>query len=271
MTLPTQTQAVRTVDVVRRGQTTAARDVVAVELPLEVRLNGEPLAIIMRTPGGDRELSLGFLFSEGLVRSRDDVRRVDVEEGAGFCNVLFVRGRDEAVAEALAERRQVTTNSSCGLCGRRTLASLAVAAPVSDVEWSIETDAVSRFPDALRAAQPAFALTGGLHAAGLFDVGGQPEATAEDVGRHNAVDKLIGRMLTAGRLPLTRSVLFVSGRASYEIVQKAWLAGIPFVAAVSAPSSLAIDLARTAGITLMGFVREGRFNIYTHPERVAPT
>ena len=160
-------------------------------------------------------------------------------------------------------------NSSCGMCGRRTLESLAVDAPRVTIEWSVDLETIGRLPDALRTAQPAFAQTGGLHAAACFDIEGRLEVSAEDVGRHNAVDKVLGRMIEARRLPLSRSLLLVSGRASFEIVQKAWLGGIPFVAAVSAPSSLAIELAREAGITLLGFVREGRFNIYCHPERVA--
>jgi FdhD protein len=172
------------------------------------------------------------------------------------------------VAAALAERRQVTMNSSCGMCGRRSLDSLAVNAPQPMVEWSVDGDTIGKLPDTLRAAQPAFAQTGGLHAAACFDLQGRLDASAEDVGRHNAVDKLLGRMLEAERLSLTRSLLLVSGRASFEIIQKAWLGGIPLVAAVSAPSSLAIDLAREAGITLVGFVRDGRFNIYTHAGRV---
>lgn len=262
-------EAVRAIDVRRRGAAAASRDCVAVELPLEVRLNGAPFSVTMRTPGADRELALGFLFTEGILRSRGDVQRVDLDEVAHTANVVLVRGRDEQVAEALSQRRAVTMSSSCGLCGRRSLASLAVNAPRCAVGWSIAEETIVALPDALRAAQPGFAETGGLHAAALFDVEGRLEASAEDVGRHNAVDKLLGRMLDLGRMPLARSLLFVSGRSSFEIVQKAWLGGIPFVAAVSAPSSLAVDLAREAGMTLLGFVREGRFNVYAGPERLA--
>jgi FdhD protein len=233
-----------------------------------VRLNGVPFSVIMRTPGCDRELALGFLFAEGLIRRGDDVERIEPDDQAGIVNVVFTRSRGDVVAAALAERRQVTVNSSCGMCGRRSLESLAVSAPRAVVEWAVDRETIGRLPDTLRAAQPAFAQTGGLHAAATFNVQGGLEASSEDVGRHNAVDKVLGRMLELGRLPLTRSLLFVSGRLSFEIVQKAWLGGIPFVAAVSAPSSLAIDLACEAGITLVGFVREGRFNIYAYPERV---
>jgi FdhD protein len=259
---------VRPVDVVRSDGRGEVTDHVAVELPLEVRLDGAPFSVIMRTPGADRELALGFLFSEGLIRGRGEVEHIDIDEPSSVVDVVFSPSRAEAVAQALAGRRQVTMNSSCGMCGRRTLESLAVDAPRATIDWSIGSRMMSALPDALRAAQPAFARTGGLHAAACFDLQGRLEASAEDVGRHNAVDKLLGRMLDGGRLPLARSLLLVSGRTSFEIVQKAWLGGIPLVAAVSAPSSLAIDLAQEAGITLLGFLREGRFNIYTHPERV---
>ena len=261
--------ATRPVDVVRRGEDRVSADHVAVEAPLEVRLNGQPFSVIMRTPGTDRELTLGFLFSEGLVRRRADVQRVDLDESVGVANVVFERGRADAVAEALGQRRQVAMHSSCGLCGRRNLESLEINARPLAGEWSVETATIDGLPTTLHAAQPAFAQTGGLHAAGLFDLEGRLVASAEDVGRHNAVDKLVGRMFEGGRLPLSRLLLLVSGRASFEIVQKAWLAGIPLVAAVSAPSSLAVDLACQAGMTLLGFVRDGRFNVYAHPDRVA--
>lgn len=262
--------AIRPVDVVRRGEQEVSSDHVAVEAPLEVRVNGQPFSVIMRTPGADHALTLGFLFSEGLVRRRADVVRVDVDESLGVTNVVFERGRADAVAEALGARRQVAMHSSCGLCGRRSLESLEIDAPPFAREWSVETATIDGLPATLHTAQPVFAQTGGLHAAGLFDLDGRLVDSAEDVGRHNAVDKLVGRMFAAGRLPLSRSLLLVSGRSSFEIVQKAWLAGIPLVAAVSAPSSLAVDLAVRAGMTLLGFVRDGRFNVYAHPERVAP-
>ena len=262
------TGAVRAVNVRRAGTALAAVDHVAVEEPLEVRLNGAPFAVIMRTPGSDRELALGFLFSEGIVEGRDDVERIDLVDADDVVNVVFVRSRADAVAAAIAERRQVTINSSCGMCGRRTLDSLAVSAPPAAIEWSIDHAVLAALAETLCAAQPAFAQTGGLHAAGCFGLGGSLEAGAEDVGRHNAVDKVLGRLLDGGRLPLSRSLLMVSGRASFEIIQKAWLAGIPLVAAISAPSSLAVDIAERAGITLVGFLRGGRFNVYTHAERL---
>jgi FdhD protein len=266
----TSSHAIRPVDVVRSGGGGWSSDHVAVESPLEVRVNGHPFSVIMRTPGADRELTVGFLFTEGLVRHYADVERVDVDEPSGVANVIFVRGRADAVAEALGQRRQVAMNSSCGLCGRRSLESLEINAPPLAMEWSVEAAVIDGLPATLRSAQSAFAHTGGLHAAGLFDLQGRLEVSAEDVGRHNAVDKLLGHMLETGRVPLGRSLLLVSGRSSFEIVQKSWLGGLPLVSAVSAPSSLAVDLARQAGMTLLGFVRDGRFNVYAHPDRVAP-
>ena len=264
----TDSGAVREVDVRRDGCVTPETDHVAVERPLEVRLNGEPFSVIMRTPGADRPLVLGFLLTEGVLQRRSQVARIDLDDDAGIANVVFNRGSADAVAEALAGRRQVSLNSSCGLCGRRSLESLTLDAPPCPIEWTVDAALVVRFPEMLLAAQSAFARTGGLHAAGLFDLDGRLEASAEDVGRHNAVDKLLGRMLDEGRLPLTRSLLLVSGRSSFEIVQKAWIGRIPFVAAVSAPSSLAVDLARKAGVTLLGFLREGHFNVYAHATRL---
>lgn len=264
-------RAVQPVETLRVGGGAAARvtDDVAVESPLEVRLNGIPFAVIMRTPGDDEDLALGFLFSEGVVRGSQDVSRIEpVGPTSDAINIIVSRSRADAVAQALSERRQVAMNASCGMCGRRSLASLALDAPPLRESWSVDEATIASLPVRLTAAQPVFACTGGLHAAGLFDLDGRLEAGAEDVGRHNAVDKLLGAALREGRLPLGRSLLCVSGRASFEIVQKAWLGGIPLIAAVSAPSSLAIDLARTAGITLLGFVRDGRCNVYSHAERV---
>lgn len=253
---------------VKEDRTKPAVDRVATELPLEVRLEGEPFSVIMRTPGADDDLAVGFLFTEGVIRNAREVRRVEPTEVPNVINVRLSRERAEILPELLGQRRQVTTNSSCGMCGRRTLESLEVNAPPLAARWSVRSDLVASLPDTLRAAQWTFAETGGLHAAGLFNTEGRLEISAEDVGRHNAVDKLLGRMVMTRRTPLERSLLFVSGRSSFEIVQKAFLGGIPFVAAVSAPSSLAIELARKTGITLLGFVRDGRFNIYAHHERV---
>jgi FdhD protein len=251
-----------------------ARDAVAVEEPLEVRVNGEPFAVIMRTPGEDRDLAAGFLLAEDVVRSVDEVGLIeyceDVEdEGRG--NTLNVTVTGDAVARLdvrLRDRRRVVMTSSCGLCGRRTIASLRARVPAVGGNWTVPAAVVSALPRALRGAQRVFEATGGLHAAGLFDLDGRLTLMAEDVGRHNALDKVVGRRLVEGRLPLDRTLLQVSGRMSYELVQKALVAGIPLVAAVSAPSSLAIDLAVEAGITLCGFVRGDSFNVYTHDQRV---
>ncbi len=243
-------------------------DRVAVELPLEVRLHSEPFSVIMRTPGDDHHLALGFLLTESVVSEPQDIERVDVDDVENVVNVWLRPERHAAAARALGERRQVTMNSSCGMCGRRSLESLALDAKAFVVGWRISEDIVRSLPAALGATQSAFSETGGLHAAGVFDLEGRLMASAEDVGRHNAVDKLLGRMFVEHRLPLDRAVLVVSGRSSFEIVQKAWRGGIRMIVAVSAPSSLAIDLAREAGITLLGFVRDGRFNVYAHAERL---
>jgi FdhD protein len=259
---------VQPVDVWRYPEQVSGDDAVAVEAPLEVRLHGEPFSVIMRTPGADRDLALGFLLTEGLLRHRDELARVDVLDAAHAVDVALVPARQHAAAVALARRRSVTTTSSCGLCGRASLASLTVDLPVCPHEWHVAAAVVGALPDALRRVQSAFARTGGLHAAALFATDGRLVASAEDVGRHNAVDKLLGRMLLAGALPLRDVLLMVSGRSSFEIVQKAWYGSVPFVAAVSAPSSLAVQLAHDAGITLLGFVRDGRFNVYAHAGRV---
>ena len=241
-------------------------DVAATEEPMEVRVNGEPFAVTMRTPGADRELAAGFLFSERVIGSAADIDSIERHSQAR--NVLDVR-IDAACARDLTDvRRRVVTNSSCGICGRVTIESLRVDAPMIRADWTVPAAIVTALPDALRAAQDVFTETGGLHAAGLFDSDGRLETMAEDVGRHNAVDKVVGRMLMQGRLPLDRSILLVTGRTSYEIVQKAVLAGIPIVGAVSAPSSLAVELAEDAGITLLGFVRGTTFNVYSHSRRV---
>lgn len=260
--------AFQPVDVVRVEEQRPRRttDQAAAEVPLEVMLNGQPFSVIMRTPGADRDLAVGFLFSESVIGSADDIGNID--EAENVVNVVLIHNSAAGLAKILAQRRNVTMNSSCGLCGRRTLESLEVNAPPLAACWTIAADAIGRLPTVLRTAQWAFAETGGLHAAGLFDLHGHLEATAEDVGRHNAVDKVLGRMLQLRRLPLQQSLLFVSGRSSFEIVQKAFLAGIPLVGAVSAPSSLAIELARAVGITLVGFVRDGNFNIYAREERI---
>ena len=265
---------VRSFEVVRvRGEQRGADvDRAATEEPLEIRLHSRPFAVIMRTPGADRELAAGFLLAEQVIAGADDLGTIEyctTPTTAAAENVVNVTLIDPArVERALGNRRQVTTNSSCGMCGRRTIESLtAGAAPIVST-WTMPAALLLLLPERLRAAQAGFDETGGLHAAGLFAPDARLVDYAEDVGRHNAVDKVIGRMLLGDALPLSQHLLCVSGRTSFEIVQKALLAGIPFVAAVSAPSSLAIDLAQDSGITLVGFVRGDSFNIYTHSERI---
>jgi FdhD protein len=306
---------------VREGRRTVERDHAATEEPLEIRLHGRPFAVIMRTPGRDRELAAGFLLAERVIRTADELgtieyctgrdgslvgpaeagphargldvagphaRGLDVAgpHGAGphapknpaglsapqnVVDVTLSNGSEERLAHLLDSRRQVTTHASCGLCGRRTIESLATDVDPIRASWTVAAAAITGMPDRLREKQTVFDETGGLHAAGLFavDAGGVGLVdVAEDVGRHNAVDKIVGRMLMREALPLSTHVLCVSGRTSFEIVQKALFAGIPVVAAVSAPSTLAIELADAFGITLVGFVRGAGFTIYSHARRI---
>lgn len=253
---------------------TGQRDLAAVEEPLEIRLHGRPFVVIMRTPGADRELVAGFLLAEGVVRSGDELgavehcRHPDHPDLHNVVNV-FLMGRAAAGVESLlAERRNVVTSSSCGVCGRLTIDALKTRASPIRAESPVDAALLAGLPSALRERQPLFDQTGGLHAAALFTTSGDFVTMAEDVGRHNAVDKVIGQMVLDGKLPLLGHVLVVTSRASFEIVQKAWLAGIEVVCAVSAPSSLAIELAAEAGITLAGFAREAGFNVYAHPHRL---
>jgi len=266
----TANDPVRSVELVRVEGTRreAVSDRVAVERPLEVRLSGEPFSVIMRTPGNDRHLAVGFLFSEGIVRSSRDIASIQDDAGGDVIDLILAPGRADILPDVLGTRRNVAMNSSCGLCGRRTLESLDVPGARLDTRWTISSAVVSSLPGLLARGQQAFAETGGLHAAALVFPDGTVEHTAEDVGRHNAVDKLVGLMVMTGRLPLDAQVLAVSGRLSFEIVQKAWMAGLAVVVAVSAPSSLSIDLAERAGMTIIGFTRGGRFNIYTGADRV---
>lgn len=269
-------ESVRRVPVrrVSRGRRASGEDAVAVEEPLEVRLHGTSFAVIMRTPGADRDLAAGFLLAEGVITSAADIGAVEHcrhpahPELHNVVDVFVTAAARPAVERHLRERRNVPASSSCGLCGRVTIESLECRAAPLSIEWRLAQAAAGRMPEWLRARQRLFEDTGGLHAAGLFQPDGECLAFAEDVGRHNAVDKVVGRMLMEERLPASRAALAVSGRTSFEIVQKAWIAGVPVVCAVSAPSSLAIDLAATAGITLIGFARDGGFNVYAHGERL---
>jgi FdhD protein len=268
--------AVQPIDVVRVGPTagTMASDVAAMEEPLEIRLGGLPFVVIMRTPGDDEALAAGFLLAEQIVRGPDEIatmRYCTDDDGLDVTNVLNVWVTGEAAtraAAAVAGKRHVTASSSCGVCGRRSIDDLLESARRLTSTWTVARAVVSAMPDRLRAAQKGFDETGGLHAAGLFAGDGSLVRMAEDVGRHNAVDKVFGAELRDGHVPLDERVLFVSGRTSFEIVQKAVCAGVPIVASVSAPSSLAIGLARDANLTLVGFVRGGTFNIYTGADRI---
>jgi FdhD protein len=233
-------------------------DEVAVEEPLEIRVDGEPLAVTMRTPGHDEELALGFLYGEGLI---DGPRRA--EPTADFAaNTIEVEGP----LRSDPGRRRFYTTSSCGVCGKGAIEELAVASPPLPDGPTVSRALLARLPDLLE--QPGFEHTGGLHATGLFDADGQLVVAREDVGRHNAMDKAIGRALLDGIVPLGERIVCVSGRLSFELVQKAAVAGAPILVGVGAPSSLAVSLAQDRGMTLAGFARAGRVNVYTHPGRV---
>jgi FdhD protein len=236
----------------------AGKDAVAVEEPLEIRVDGEPLTVTMRTPGHDNELALGFLYGEGLIEGPRDAG--PTEDFAA--NVVEVSG---PLARDLSRRRFYTT-SSCGVCGKGALEEVAVlSAPLADGPI-VARALIADLPTRLR--QPTFERTGGLHATGLFEAGGALLYTREDVGRHNAMDKVIGRAVLDGLVPLGKLILCVSGRLSFELVQKAAVAGAPILVGVGAPSSLAISLADDRGLTLCGFARGGAVNVYTHPQRI---
>jgi FdhD protein len=248
----------------------------AVEEPLEIRLNGRSLAVIMRTPGHDAELTAGFLLTEGVIEHPGDLLEIHAasdNDGLPLPNVSEVRLRGQRTEE-LAEKvftRRFAVSASCGLCGKDSIAALlAQSEPIDVNDLYIDAACFYDIPARLRAAQEIFSHTGGLHAAGLFSERGELELVREDVGRHNAVDKLIGHGLLHGNLPYTRALLLVSGRTSFEIIQKALRARIPCIAAISAPSSLAVELAAESGITLIGFLRTHTMNVYTHAERIVP-
>jgi FdhD protein len=248
------------VEVTRLPAGVRERDEVAVEDPLEIQVNGSPVAVTMRTPGHDDELSIGFLRSEGI-------RAVAAHPTADLAaNTIVVEVEGGFDGERL--KRNFYTSSSCGVCGKGALEAVAVETPRVESRLQLRAGLVSELPERLRAAQPAFAATGGLHATGLFDREGELLCVREDVGRHNAMDKVIGRAFLDGRLPLGEHVLCVSGRLSFELVQKTAVAGCPILVAVGAPSTLAVDLARDRGVTLCGFVRGGRVNVYSEPWRV---
>ncbi|MGW2345051.1 formate dehydrogenase accessory sulfurtransferase FdhD [Streptomyces sp. NPDC001661] len=262
---------------IRDGQVSTRPDTLVAEEPLEIRLNGKPLAITMRTPGDDFPLAAGFLVSEGVLATGDDLQNIvycagATEDGSNTYNVVDVRTTPGVELPDITLERNVYTTSSCGLCGKASLDAVRTTArfPISDTPpVRLTPELLASLPDRLREAQRVFDRTGGLHAAALFDEEGGLVDIREDVGRHNAVDKLVGRALQNGELPLSRSILMVSGRASFELAQKAVMAGIPVLAAVSAPSSLAVDLASETGLTLVGFLRGNSMNVYAGEDRIA--
>jgi FdhD protein len=247
------------VEVLRLPEGASEPDQVAVEEPLEIRIGGRPVAVTMRTPGHDEELALGFCLSEGL---EPVAAALPADLAANAVDV------DAPSFDADRLQRSFYTSSSCGVCGKGALEAVAVEALRVESELAIAADLLAGLPERLRAAQPAFAATGGLHATGLFDPAGELVCLREDVGRHNAMDKVVGWAFRQGRLPLADAVLCVSGRLSFELVQKSAVAGCPILVAVGAPSSLAVELATDRGITLCGFARGGRLNVYSEPWRV---
>lgn len=252
-----------------------ARDEISVEEPLEIRLSARAgdapptcIAVTMRTPGHDVELAAGFLITEGIIDGADDIE--DLRRSA--VNAVEARLQPGVSLDAARLDRHSFVSSSCGACGKRSIAAVRVASrhPVTPGIPCLSPEIIHGLPEALRAGQSAFARTGGIHASALFDADGRLLDLREDVGRHNALDKLIGSELLAGHIPLTDRIVLVSGRVSFELVQKAAIAGVPVLGAVGAPSSLAVDLARECGMTLLGFVRDTRFNVYSESGRIAP-
>lgn len=255
---------------------TSRPETLAVEEPMEIRVNGAAISVTMRTPGSDVELAQGFLLTEGVIGQRDDIARVEYCRGAGEDGVNTYNVLDVTLAAGIAMpevdvTRNFYTTSSCGVCGKGSIDAIRLISRHSpgDDPTVVASETLSAMPIALRRAQKIFATTGGLHGAALFDTDGTMLVVREDIGRHNAVDKVIGWAVENRRVPLTGTVLLVSGRASFELTQKAVMAGIPILAAVSAPSSLAVDLAGQAGLTLVAFLRGDSMNVYTRTDRVS--
>jgi len=250
----------------RDGQLEYQPDDLTVEEPLEIRIGRKTLATTMRTPGHDDELAAGFLVSEAIVRQRKEIAAISATRD----NVITVELAAGVKLKLGSARRFGTISSSCGICGKNSIAAIRQNfSPIESArEVRVATETLASLPDLLRKQQGEFARTGGIHAAGLFDLKGEPKIVREDIGRHNAVDKVIGRAFLDRLLPLDQHVLLVSGRASFEIMQKALSAGIPIVASISAPSTLAMNFARESNQTLVGFLRPPSFNIYSHVERV---
>ncbi|WP_445166047.1 formate dehydrogenase accessory sulfurtransferase FdhD [Mycolicibacterium sp. Dal123E01] len=259
------------------GNSTERPETLVVEEPLEIRVNGTPLSVTMRTPGSDVELAQGFLLTEGVIAHRDDVLTVrycrgseSTEDGTNTYNVLDVTLRPGVPMPDVDVTRNFYTTSSCGVCGKASIDAVRLTSKHSpgDDPSTVKSAALTAMPNQLRSAQKVFNSTGGLHGAALFDVDGTMLAVREDVGRHNAVDKVIGWALEANRVPLGGTVLLVSGRVSFELTQKAVMAGTPVLAAVSAPSSLAVDLASQSGLTLVAFLRGESMNVYSRADRI---
>jgi FdhD protein len=254
----------------------ARPETLVVEEPMEIRVNGSPITVTMRTPGSDIELAQGFLLTEGIITRRDDVLAVRYcrgsagPDGANTYNVLDVTLAPGVAMPDVDVTRNFYTTSSCGVCGKASLDAVRLISKhgPGDDPSMVAAETLSAMPEKLRDAQKVFASTGGLHGAALFDLDGTMLAVREDIGRHNAVDKVIGWALEQDRIPLSATVLLVSGRASFELTQKAVMAGIPVLAAVSAPSSLAVDLAGQSGLTLVAFLRGASMNVYTRPDRI---
>ena len=250
----------------RDGELEYQQDDLTIEEPLEIRIGRKTLATTMRTPGHDEELAAGFLVSEAIVRQRKEIATISATDE----NIVIVELATGVKLKLGSAQRFGTISSSCGICGKNSIAAIRQNFPPisSSPDVRIATETLTSLPDLLRERQGDFVRTGGIHAAGIFDLTGKPKIVREDIGRHNAVDKAIGRAFLDGLVPLDRHILFVSGRASFEIVQKALSAGIPIVASVSAPSTLAMNFARESNQTLIGFLRPPSFNLYSHVERV---
>jgi len=249
-----------------------SEDRIAVEEPLEIRLGGKSVAVVMRTPGEDHELAAGFLFTEGILAGQEEVGHIAHcrdPKNPNLCNVINVTPKAGLDLSQRGWQRNFVSSSSCGLCGKLTIESVHLHAPAVDDDFCVSASVLLSLPEQLRSGQAGFDETGGLHAAGLFDEAGRLLLLREDIGRHNAVDKIIGAALLKDDLPLGSRILMVSGRTSFEIVQKALMARIPFVAAVSAASSLAVELAESSNMGLVGFLRGGAMNAYAGANRIA--
>ncbi len=276
MNTQTSSKTKETVWVVENGKMRLRQDYLTTEEPLEIRIVPlqKTVAVTMRTPGADFELAAGFLYSEGVVNRREDIRRIsycvdELVDGEQRYNIVNVELRHGLIPDLQPLERHFYTNSACGVCGKASLEALRLrGCPVIPTDFKVTPEIIYSLPDKLRAAQGIFTVTGGLHAAATFDAQGQLLNLREDVGRHNALDKLIGSALLSDELPLNNYIVLVSGRSSFEILQKSTTAGVPIVCSVSAPSSLAVSVAKEFGITLIGFLRGERFNVYSGGDRI---